>query len=140
VAEPIVVSTRVIIPVDALEVRAVRSSGPGGQNVNKVSTKVELRVDLGRIEGLDAEAHARLLALCRNQLDAEGKLLVTSQKTRDQPKNLADAREKVRALVAQAMIRPIRRRPTRPTRGSVERRITEKKHRAQTKTNRRGEE
>jgi ribosome-associated protein len=133
-ADPIVVRAGVVVPVDALAVRAVRSSGPGGQNVNKVSSKVEMRVDVERIEGLDEGARARLRALAT--LDADGHLLVTSQLTRDQPKNLADAREKVRALVERSLHVPRKRRKTRPTRGSVERRLTDKKHRTQAKAQR----
>lgn len=139
-ADPIVVAPGVIVPVTALEVHAVRAGGPGGQNVNKVSSKIELRVDLSRILGLEPDARGRLRALCANKVDADGKLLVTSQKTRDQLQNLEDAKGKVRALVEQAMIRPVRRRATRPTRGSVERRIAEKKHNARNKQQRRGDD
>jgi len=135
-AEPIVVRAGVIVPADALAVRAVRASGPGGQNVNKVSSKVELRVAVERIEGLDDAARERLRASAT--LDAEGNLLVTSQRTRDQPKNLVDARDKVRALVERCLHVPKRRRKTRPTRGSVERRLTDKKRRTQAKADRRG--
>jgi ribosome-associated protein len=127
----------VLVPSEAMSMRAVRAGGPGGQNVNKVSSKVELRVDLARITGLDDGARARLRAACAGALDAEGLLLVTSQRTRDQRMNLDDARDKVRALVARALERPRHRRPTRPTRGSVERRLTEKRERARTKSDRR---
>jgi ribosome-associated protein len=140
VPEPIVVRPGVVVPADALSMRAVRASGPGGQNVNKVSSKVELRVDLTLVQGLDDGARARLRTACAGSLDAEGLLLVTSQRTRDQRMNLADAYEKVRTLVANALVRPRPRRKTRPTRGSVERRLADKKRRAQTKSGRRGED
>jgi len=136
-ADPILVRAGVVIPADALSVRAVRASGPGGQNVNKVSSKVELRVDVDRVEGLDAAARHRLLAVA--PLDADGRLLVTSQRTRDQRSNLDDAREKVRRLVERALVVPRARRKTRPTRGSVERRLSDKKRRTQAKSNRRHE-
>ena len=134
-ADPILVRVGVVIPADALSVRAVRASGPGGQNVNKVSSKVELRVDVDRVEGLDAAARHRLLAVA--PLDADGRLLVTSQRTRDQRANLDDAREKVRLLVERALVVPRARRKTRPTRGSVERRLSDKKRRTQAKSERR---
>ena len=133
--DPIVVRDGVIVPADALSLRAVRSGGPGGQNVNKVSSKVELRVDIDRVEGLDASARSRLRALAT--LDADGNLLVTSQRTRDQRANIDDAREKVRLLIARALAIPRTRHKTRPTRGSVERRLADKKRRTQAKANRR---
>jgi ribosome-associated protein len=139
-ADPIVVRPGIVVPADALSMRAVRASGPGGQNVNKVASKVELRVDLARIEGLDAGARARLEASCAGALDADGRLVVVSQLTRDQRQNLEDAREKVRARIARALERPRPRRATRPTRSSVERRISEKRHRARAKSSRRGED
>ena len=126
-AEPIRVAAGVIVPAAALSVRAVRSSGPGGQNVNKVASKIELRVELGRIEGMGADARARLEAATAHRRDAEGRLLVTSQRTRDQGRNLEDARDKVRQLVAAALVAPRRRRRTRPTTAGRERRLQEKK-------------
>lgn len=136
-SEAIVVKAGVFVPAVAIAMRAVRASGPGGQNVNKVSSKVELRVDLSRIVGLDAGARHRLREACEHRLDADGQLLITSQLTRDQPRNLADARERVRALVAAALERPKVRRESRPTRGSIERRMRAKKHRSRIKAGRR---
>jgi len=130
----------VVIPAHAMSMHAVRSGGPGGQNVNKVASKVELRVDLSLVEGLSAAAMGRLRVLAAGRLDADGQLLVTSQKSRDQHANLEDARDKVGALVLRALHEPKRRRATRPTRGSVERRISEKKrHGAQKATRRSGD-
>jgi ribosome-associated protein len=125
----IIVSETVRVPVSAITVRATRASGPGGQNVNKVATKIELRVDLGAIEGLTKGARRRLHGLASQRLDADGRLTVTSQLTRARWQNLEDARAKVRDLIAAALIRPVPRRPSRPTRASRERRITGKKHR-----------
>jgi ribosome-associated protein len=133
--EPITVTDAVHVPDRAITLRAVRSSGHGGQYVNKVATKVELHVDLTAIEGLSDAARARLDALARRR-DAEGRLLVTSQRTRNQARNLEDAHDKVRALVLAALT-PVRpRRPTRPTGKAKERRIAEKKRRAETKRRR----
>jgi len=125
----IVVSEAVRVPESAITVRASRASGPGGQNVNKVATKIELRVELAAIEGLSEAARRRLHGLAANRLDANGRLVVTSQLTRTQSLNVEDARAKVRELIAAALIRPTPRRATRPTRTSREQRITGKKQR-----------
>ena len=131
--DAIVVTDSVRVPASALTMRAVRASGPGGQNVNKVASKVDLRVDLDAIEGLADSARHRLRVLAGRRVDADGRLQITSQVTRDQARNLEDACEKVRALVAAAMREPKRRRPSRPTAAARERRIESKKLRGTTK-------
>ena len=132
-SDAIIVTDTVRVPAAAQTVRAVRASGPGGQNVNKVATKIDLRIDVGAIEGLPEAARERLRALVRHRLDADGRLLVTSQATRNQARNLEDARDKVRALVAAALVRPRHRTATRPTAASREQRLGAKRVRSAVK-------
>jgi ribosome-associated protein len=137
-ADPIQVTAIVRIPGEAIRFKAVRAGGAGGQNVNKVSSKVELRIDLTAIEGLPEDALARLRASQRNRLDAEGLWIIVSDRTRDQLKNLEDAREKAIETIRASLVRPIPRRATKPTKGSKERRLESKKRASQTKQQRRG--
>lgn len=137
-AEPIEVAEGVSVPAKAIQTKAVRSGGPGGQNVNKVASKVELRIDLDRIVGLDEGALQRLKHAVRNQLDAEGAWIIVSALTRDQIKNLEDARDKVARAIEKSLHVPKHRTPTRPTRASQNRRVDAKKRTAQIKQGRRG--
>src|SRR5438093_11406602 len=132
-SEPIIVTPSVRVPASAVDVHASRASGPGGQNVNKVATKIDLRVDLDAIEGLPEPARERLRRLAAHRLDAAGRLVVTSQATRTQSRNLEDARDKVRALIAAALVRPRHRTATRPTASSREQRLGAKRARSDVK-------
>ena len=114
-----------------------RSGGPGGQNVNKVNTKTELRVHPDDLHGLSARARARLLNLVANRLDSDGFILIVSSSQRTQDANRRASVEKLRSLVAAALIEPKIRRKTKPTRASNRKRIESKLAHSRIKQNRR---
>jgi ribosome-associated protein len=120
----------------ALRFSAERSAGPGGQNVNKRSTRVQLRVAIDDL-GLPADARARLVRLAGSLVTGTGELIIASGTTRSQTRNRADTVERLSDLVRRALVRPKVRRPTKPTKGSIRRRITSKKHRGELKSRRR---
>ena len=133
----LIVNDRIAIPLEEFRIDFARSGGPGGQNVNKVASKAVLRWSPATSPSLPGPVRDRLLRLLSARLTGAGELLVTSQRTRDQGRNVADCLEKVRRLVLAAATPPKPRRPTRPTLGSKVRRAEAKVRRSRAKDLRR---
>ena len=126
-ADPITAPPGVFVPPAAIEVHAVRSGGPGGQNVNKVASKILLEVDVARVDGLSDLARRRLATLAGRRLGADGVLRITAQESRDRHRNLETAREKARELFEKAQRAPKARRATTPSRAADRRRLEAKR-------------
>ena len=129
----LVCTPQIVIPDAELIETFVRASGPGGQNVNKLSTAVQLRFDVRRSRALPDPVAVRLMRLAGRRLTDDGILVINAQRVRTQERNRADARERLAALVAEAAVPPTPRRPTRPTLASKKRRLEEKTKRGVTK-------
>lgn len=122
-----------VVPADQLEWQFARSAGPGGQHVNRTSSKASLRFDAARCPQLPDDVRQRLLARERSRLTHEGVLVITSQRHRDQPRNVADCVAKLTEILERAATVPRTRRPTRTPRSAVAERLAAKKRRSQTK-------
>ena len=133
---PLTVSEQIEIPDEELEWKFVRSSGPGGQNVNKVSSAVQLRFLLPRNTNLSGAVRGRLRRLAGRKLVDDGSILIAARSERSQEQNRRAALERLAELIRAALIEPKIRKKTRPTRASKERRIESKKRRAGTKRSR----
>lgn len=125
------------IPERELVFSFARSSGPGGQNVNKTETKATLRWNVSRSRSIPADVRARFAIEFATRITADGELLISSQRHRDRLRNVDDCLEKLQSMLRQVENPRAKRRPTRPSRGAVERRIVEKKRRGGAKRERR---
>ena len=126
-----------LLPAEELKLSFARSGGPGGQNVNKVETKVVLRWNPRTSRVLDEQQRALLLERLASRLTGEGELVLHSSRTRERARNIEDARERLAEIVTAALVVQRKRRATRPTRGSKERRLDTKRQRSDVKKNRR---
>jgi ribosome-associated protein len=127
------ITPALLIPRSELTFNFVRSSGPGGQNVNKVATAVQLRFNVYSSPSLSDEVKARLGKLAGKKIKITGELVIEAKRFRAQEMNRADAEQRLAALIRKALIPPKRRRPTHPTTASRERRVVTKKLRGKTK-------
>ena len=127
------ITDRISIDDDEIEESFVRSSGPGGQNVNKLSTAVQLRFDVRRSPSLPNDVAVRLMGLAGKRMTKDGVLVLIAQNHRTQERNRAEAQQRLIELIRQAAVRPVPRRATKPTKASKQRRIESKKRRSNVK-------
>lgn len=130
------INDKISIPDEEFRFTYSRSSGPGGQNVNKVASKVTLHWGVNSAHVPD-DVRARFRARFESRINRQGQLVITSQRFRDQVKNIADCLDKLREMLLGVVVAPKKRKPTKRTRGSQERRLREKHERSQRKDNRR---
>jgi ribosome-associated protein len=133
---PLVISPQIVIPDEEFEWKFIRASGPGGQNVNKVSSAVQLRFLLPQNTSLPVAARNRLRRLAGQKINDDGTILISARSERSQEQNRRDALERLAELIQSAMIEPKIRKKTRPTKASKERRVDTKKRRSGVKQGR----
>lgn len=130
------VTSWIVIPASELSISFARSSGPGGQNVNKVNSKAVVVWDLANTTALPSAVKGRFLDKFASRLRNDGALVIASDRFREQKRNVEDCFDRIRTMILQVIAPPKSRRPTKPTRGSVEKRIQVKKQRSSTKKGR----
>jgi ribosome-associated protein len=133
----LVVNSRIQIPREEFHFTFARSSGPGGQNVNKLNTKAILRWAITTSQSLPEDVRQRFLSQFRSRVTGDGELVIASQQFRDQSRNVADCLERLRAMLFSVAVAPRPRKRTKPSRGSIERRLKTKRARSQKKSVRR---
>ena len=134
--DELVVTDAVRIPFSEFEFAASRSSGPGGQNVNKVNSRIQLRWKPADSPSISPDVAERFIKLAGKRMTKDGDILITGQEHRDAPKNKADVLERLAELLRAALVKPRVRRVTKPSRGSKERRLRTKRERSETKQGR----
>lgn len=125
----------VVLPEEALSERFLAATGPGGQNVNKVATACQLRVDVFKL-GLSPDAYARLKDIAGSRMTSSGEIIITARNYRTQEANREDARARLAEMIAKAHMVPRKRKPTRPSRAAKAKRVDQKKQRSQVKSGR----
>ena len=133
----LIVNSRIRIPISEFTFSYMRSSGPGGQNVNKVSTKVRLRWSVLESPSLPNTVKERFRTKYARRMTTQGEILITSQRTRDRSRNIDDCLEKLREMLAEAAVVPKRRKKTKPSKASREKRLQQKREQAAKKQRRR---
>jgi ribosome-associated protein len=131
------VTDSIRLPENEIQLDFIRASGPGGQNINKVSSAVQLRFDAAKSSALSEEVRTRLKQISGHRMTADGILIIKAQRHRTQDRNREDAIERLVALIRQAAEKPRPRRPTKPSRAAKQKRLSSKRHRGETKRRRR---
>jgi len=135
--DAVTINDRISVPLAEIEFKAVRSQGPGGQNVNKVATAIQLRFDAAASPSLPEDVRQRLLQTPDSRITPDGTVVIKAQRARTQERNREDALKRLVALIAQAAVAPTKRRATRPKPSAIRERLADKRRRSEKKSSRR---